>query len=556
MTRWACSTLLTIVLLVSCTRGLVDAGQEHNAQALPDEKAEKNLRNNHIAQEKTRGLRQLQQSGFLTGRFPVLPVQRHRKKSTNTYYRQGEGKGKGKGYAGSNSKSGKGDGKGKGKGGYPPVYGDVVYFDDDLIYLDDNLALLDDDFVVTPEYDIRFCLPYPYGRHIDSSSSSDSHDSFLRHRALRLHNTNRELKGSKSKSGGKGSGGKGSGGKGSGGKGFGGKGYGYDDDVYGRGDSHGNGFGYGYEYGPDGCLRPRCPPGYVYYDQLPDADRPNRPGLLDDDEEDTLFPSDGPTTTPGTPTAPATPATPGPATASPATPGPATASPVTPGPATVAPAPAPATTAPTASPTTAGPVATPATDAPAGTPTVAPAATPTAAPAATPTVAPAATPTVAPASTTGGPTSAGSAAEEESGRVVVEDSFLEYGFFEEFEVREPTQEELDGLYEQTNRFFTDVFRAMFGDDFVAFTAENNVYSFLGADAEYPVNIDFSAVTEFAEGVEPPTVDEVFTIMQNADLNSFISDYVWMTTPPMSGMFFETQRVRYDARVQGRLRRKR
>jgi len=133
--------------------------------------------------------------------------------------------------------------------------------------------------------------------------------------------------------------------------------------------------------------------------------------------------------------------------------------------------------------------------------------------------------------------------------VTVENSFLEYGFFAGVTPREPTDEELAGLYEETNRFFTEVFEAEYGDDFVGFEAADNVATFLGVNAEYPVNIDFNAVATFAEGVAPlPTRDEIFTVMQNSDLNDYIQSFVWEADPPMSGLFYDTQRVRYDARI--------
>lgn len=245
-----------------------------------------------------------------------------------------------------------------------------------------------------------------------------------------------------------------------------------------------------YEYGPDGFLRPRCPPGYLYYDQLPEVEGPARPGLGDGD----VSPR------PSAPSEPATdgPASPGPTAATPATDGPATNPPATPGPTAGPPATTPG-------PTAADPGATPA------------------------------------------PSPAGN--EGDALRVVVEDSFLEYGFFDGVTPREPTQEEIDGVVEQTNIFYNMVFSDQYGADFVSFTAENNVATFGDAADTYPVTIDFDAAVQFADGVAPvPTRDEIFTAMQNADLNDYIQSYVWESTPVMTSLFYDTQRVRYDARI--------
>ena len=227
---------------------------------------------------------------------------------------------------------------------------------------------------------------------------------------------------------------------------------------------------------------------------------PTRPGLgPSGDGEGTPMP---PSVAPG----PDGPATDGPATDGPATDGPATDGPATDGPATDGPA-------------------TPETTPPAATPD----------------------PTPAEPDATAAPSPAGM--EMDNLRVIVEDSFLEYGFFDGVTARDPTQEEIDGVVEQTNLFFTMVFADQYGDDFVSFVAEGNVASF-GSDADtYPVNIDFDAAVQFAEGTNPvPTRDEVFTAMQNSDLNDYIQSYVWEATPAMSGLFYDTQRVRYDARI--------
>lgn len=199
---------------------------------------------------------------------------------------------------------------------------------------------------------------------------------------------------------------------------------------------------------------------------------------------------------------------------------------------------------PSSAPDTAGP----ATDGPGGPATDGPATNPPATPG--PTAGPPAVtpdPTPAEPDATAAPSPAGM--EEDSLRVVVEDSFLEYGFFDGVTARQPTQEEIDGVIEQTNLFFTMVFADQYGADFVSFAAENNVATFSSATDTYPVNIDFDAALQFAEGTNPiPTRDEIFTAMQNSDLNDYIQSYVWEATPAMSGLFYDTQRVRYDARI--------
>jgi hypothetical protein len=107
---------------------------------------------------------------------------------------------------------------------------------------------------------------------------------------------------------------------------------------------------------------------------------------------------------------------------------------------------------------------------------------------------------------------------------------------------------LDGLLVQTNLFFTMVFENLYGSDFVSFSADDNVVTFGSAADNYPVRIDFDAVVEFAPGVPTPSRDEAFTAMQSSDLNAYIQQYVWESEPVMQSLFYDTQRVRYDAQV--------
>lgn len=128
---------------------------------------------------------------------------------------------------------------------------------------------------------------------------------------------------------------------------------------------------------------------------------------------------------------------------------------------------------------------------------------------------------------------------------VVDNIFLEYGFFEGYWA--PTPEEIEGVLEQTNRFYTMVLADFYGDYFVSFVAESRVASFCAATDSYPVRIDFDATVSFAANISTlPSRDQIVTNMQRANLDEYIIYFVWEV--PGTSLFFDTQRVR-DGRKQ-------
>jgi hypothetical protein len=83
-------------------------------------------------------------------------------------------------------------------------------------------------------------------------------------------------------------------------------------------------------------------------------------------------------------------------------------------------------------------------------------------------------------------------------RILVE-STLEYGFFDGVEIREPTQEELDGLMDSTSQFYEELLRAAYPnlDSFEAVLVSS---SFDAANTDLPVFIEFDANAFFTEGM--------------------------------------------------------
>lgn len=132
-------------------------------------------------------------------------------------------------------------------------------------------------------------------------------------------------------------------------------------------------------------------------------------------------------------------------------------------------------------------------------------------------------------------------------RILVE-STLEYRLFDTATPRQPTQEEIDGVLAETTRFYTDLLTTEYQGsnfNFDSFEAKL-VSSDFNAGNNLPIKIDFDA-NAFFTGENAPTPAEVFAVLEGADYQNYITNYVWMSQP-QGTIFFETQEVAYNARV--------
>lgn len=130
-------------------------------------------------------------------------------------------------------------------------------------------------------------------------------------------------------------------------------------------------------------------------------------------------------------------------------------------------------------------------------------------------------------------------------RILVE-SRLEYRLFDTATPRAPTQEEIDGVIAETNRFYTDILSAAYPnlDSFEAIFVEDS----FNAGNDLPIRIDFDANAFFTDGTDIPSAQDVFAVLEGADYQNYITNYVWNSEPVGSTIFFETQEVAYEARV--------
>lgn len=108
---------------------------------------------------------------------------------------------------------------------------------------------------------------------------------------------------------------------------------------------------------------------------------------------------------------------------------------------------------------------------------------------------------------------------------IIVGSALQYGFFREAEVRQPTAEGYDGLLAATSSFYEGVLRTEF-PSLVDFQASFAPQEFWPVKAESPVFVEFDANTFFPKDQpDLPKQAQIFAVLRGADYackNSFIA----------------------------------
>lgn len=78
--------------------------------------------------------------------------------------------------------------------------------------------------------------------------------------------------------------------------------------------------------------------------------------------------------------------------------------------------------------------------------------------------------------------------------------------------------------------------------FLECTVKNSTYD---AEAMMPVMINFDAQIGFAEGSTSPSLVDLFRLMEDADYQDYITNYVWVAQPEGS-IFVEVNRAVFRA----------
>jgi hypothetical protein len=121
---------------------------------------------------------------------------------------------------------------------------------------------------------------------------------------------------------------------------------------------------------------------------------------------------------------------------------------------------------------------------------------------------------------------------------------IHYGFLDDILIsRKPTSTEEDGIEFQTSLFFNKLFRQHFSDEsFTQLTATIQDVT-LVTDA-LPIAISYTLIISFQNAGSVPEVEEMYAVMNDADFEEYIENYVWNL--PGDSMFFDTQRISFQA----------
>lgn len=124
---------------------------------------------------------------------------------------------------------------------------------------------------------------------------------------------------------------------------------------------------------------------------------------------------------------------------------------------------------------------------------------------------------------------------------IIEGFILKLGFFNGTELRPPSDEDLEGLYDQTRLFYKQTCEEAF-NNFDAITISSRTYQF-DATSEFPVLLNFSMNLYFQPGSEPPTkevIESAFAIdTGTADYEAYITKYIWESPPKRTNFFVGT-----------------
>ena len=122
--------------------------------------------------------------------------------------------------------------------------------------------------------------------------------------------------------------------------------------------------------------------------------------------------------------------------------------------------------------------------------------------------------------------------------VVIRDVFLELGFSPDTYLRDLVPEEVDGLAQQTELFLTGVLGTAynFPTFFLRFSIHDVTWCYVEPQAGSPLRMHFNGLANFDFGMDLPSPDEVFGVIQNSlafpsNFSDFNSKYLAQATGP-------------------------
>ena len=129
----------------------------------------------------------------------------------------------------------------------------------------------------------------------------------------------------------------------------------------------------------------------------------------------------------------------------------------------------------------------------------------------------------------------GGVGQEHNHKKIYMDALLEIEFFEGMG-REPTQGEIKALERKTEDWLKDLFASDTSSASFQIQKVNPTYDAANQDHW---SVTFSA---FVKGGDELTKQEIANIINEADYEAYITDYIWKTSPEMDNEFYQTHEV--------------
>ena len=113
--------------------------------------------------------------------------------------------------------------------------------------------------------------------------------------------------------------------------------------------------------------------------------------------------------------------------------------------------------------------------------------------------------------------------------------------------REPTDEEVEAMMCQTQKFFEKTIKDQLGQDITV--QVTNIHWDYDTKAALPSMVEFFADVRKPDGTHVPA-EEVFKVMEGVDVKAFVEEYVWMSEVYKENIYYETEDIFFAGSYTG------
>ncbi|CAB9496024.1 expressed unknown protein [Seminavis robusta] len=131
---------------------------------------------------------------------------------------------------------------------------------------------------------------------------------------------------------------------------------------------------------------------------------------------------------------------------------------------------------------------------------------------------------------------------------------LGYGFFPETTVRQPTLQEFMGLFEVTKAFYENILFLAYPGIYTKGSLElSNIAEEFYSTPVPTVLVDLDLTASFfTDHAHAPSSERISKVIEAANYQNYIQDYVWNAEPIGTSLFYTTNRASLSVRVGGAL----